>query len=194
MDDGDRRTYDAQVSDATSWNNQEPERHEPSGARRWAAYLDWLREDLIRAVLALSDLQQRDMRVPSGWSPLELLNHVLHMEQRWFVWGFLGETVERPWGDWNQPEPWTSDHSDELKPAARWQVPDGVRAEDLAEQLRAVGERTRAAVIEHPLDARGARGGRFAEDAPTLEWICFHVLAEYARHAGHLDVSTEILG
>ena len=35
-------------------------------------------------------------------------------------------------------------------------------------------------------------GGRFAEDPPTLEWICFHVLAEYARHAGHLDIVAEL--
>ncbi|MCY7287071.1 MAG: DinB family protein [Cryobacterium sp.] len=35
-------------------------------------------------------------------------------------------------------------------------------------------------------------GGRFGEDPPTLEWICFHVLAEYARHGGHLDIVEEI--
>jgi uncharacterized damage-inducible protein DinB len=172
----------------------EPGRDEAAGARRWSAYLDWLREDIIGAVLALSPAQQRGMRVPSGWSPLELLNHVLHMEQRWFLWGFLGEPVERPWGDWNRPEPWTSDSSDTVAPDARWQVADDVTADDLAGRLRAVGDRTRAVLLEHPLDVRGATGGRFGEDPPTLEWICFHVLAEYARHAGHLDVSVEILG
>jgi hypothetical protein len=25
-----------------------------------------------------------------------------------------------------------------------------------------------------------------------LEWICFHVLAEYARHAGQFDVVREL--
>ena len=42
---------------------------------------------------------------------------------------------------------------------------------------------------------RGAVGGRFADDGtppPTLAWICFHVLQEYARHAGHLDVVREL--
>jgi hypothetical protein len=28
------------------------------------------------------------------------------MEQRWFVWGFLVEEVDRPWGDWSRHEPW----------------------------------------------------------------------------------------
>jgi hypothetical protein len=27
-----------------------------------------------------------------------------------------------------------------------------------------------------------------------LAWICFHVLQEYARHAGHLDVAVELAG
>jgi uncharacterized damage-inducible protein DinB len=171
----------------------EPVRSAAGGARRWADYLEWLREDTIAGVLALSPAEQRELRVPSGWSPLELLNHVLHMEQRWFVWGFLGEPVDRPWGDWNVPEPWTSDDSDETSPAAHWHVPDDVTAEALAERLRAVGERTRAVLLGHALDTPAATGGRFGDDPPTLEWICFHVLAEYARHAGHLDVSVEVL-
>jgi hypothetical protein len=27
-----------------------------------------------------------------------------------------------------------------------------------------------------------------------LAWICFNVLQEYARHAGHLDVAVELAG
>ena len=42
---------------------------------------------------ALPVAERRTSRVPSGWTPLELLSHVLHMERRWFVWGFLGEDV-----------------------------------------------------------------------------------------------------
>ena len=115
------------------------------------------------------------------------------MEQRWFRWGFLGEPVDDPWGDWNVPEPWTSDDSDETRPTARWEVADDVTGTDLAARLRTQGEVTRAVLLEHRLDTRAAPGGRFGEDPATLEWICFHVLAEYARHAGQLDVSTEVL-
>ena len=170
----------------------EPATHGPAGGERWAGYLDWLREDMITTVLALPPDEQHRSRVPSGWSPLELLSHVLHMEQRWFVWGFLGEQVAEPWGDWNVPEPWTSDDSDETRPSARWVVPDGTTAEELATRLRALGNRTCHILREHPLDTPGATGGRFGDDPPTLEWICLHVLAEYARHAGHLDISTEL--
>ncbi len=175
-------------------NLSEPAKAGPAGAARWSDYLDWVRAELVNGVLALSPEEQRTPRVASGWTPLEMLSHVLHMEQRWFVWGFLGEQVAEPWGDWNVDEPWTSDDSDEKRPRVRWQVSDKVTGEELAARLEAVGERTRGVLRDFPLDATAAPGGRFAEDPPTLEWICFHVLAEYARHAGHLDIVVELAG
>jgi len=174
-------------------NPQEPPKSGAAGAARWSGYLDWVRSEMVDGVLGLVPARRRTTLVPSGWTPLELLSHVLHMEQRWFVWGFLGEPVDDPWGDWNVPEPWTSDDSDETEPAARWVVADEVTGESLADRLRALGDRTRGVLLSHPLDTPAAPGGRFGQDPPTLEWICFHVLAEYARHAGHLDVSTEFL-
>jgi uncharacterized damage-inducible protein DinB len=172
----------------------EPPKSGAAGAERWIGYLDWVRAELIDGVLAMSDDDQRTARVASGWTPLELLSHVLHMEQRWFVWGFLGEAVDDPWGDWNVDEPWTADDSDETRPAARWTVPPDVTADALAHRLHAVGDRTTTILHEHALDERGRPGGRFDDDPPSLEWICFHVLAEYARHAGHLDIVVELGG
>lgn len=175
-------------------NSHEPPKSGPAGAQRWIDYLDWVRGDLATTVLSLPPAEQRSSRLPSGWTPLELLSHVLHMEQRWFVWGFLGEQVAEPWGDWSTDEPWLSDDSDETRPAARWVVRDEVTAESLAARLEDVALRTRGVLQDFPLDAPAATGGRFAEDPPTLEWICFHVLAEYARHAGHLDIAAELAG
>lgn len=173
-------------------NSSEPPKTGPDGAERWAGYLDWVRADLAASVLSMSYADQRRSRLPSGWTPLELLSHVLHMEQRWFVWGFLGEPVAEPWGDWNTDRPWLSDDSDETRPAARWTVADDVTAEWLAARLDDVAARTGGVLRDFPLDATAAPGGRFADDPPTLEWICFHVLAEYARHAGHLDIVVEL--
>ena len=167
-------------------NPGEPPKDGPAGAERWADYLRWVREDIIDAVLALDEDERRATRVPSGWSPIELLSHVLHMEQRWFVWGFLGERVDDPWGDWTVDEPW--DESAD----GRWHVPADVTAEALAARLRALGERTTDVIRSHPPDAWASPGGRFSADPPTLEWICFHVLTEYARHAGHLDIVVEL--
>ena len=142
--------------------------------------------DLAATVLALPDDEQRASSVPSGWTPIELLSHVLHMEQRWFVWGFLGEPVDDPWGDWTVDEPW------DQEPDGRWVVADDVTAEELADRLAAIGARTTAILRDFPLDATASPGGRFAADPPSLEWICFHVLADYARHAGQLDVALEV--
>lgn len=165
-------------------DDREPSATGPAGAERWAAYLDWLREEHARGVLALSHEEQRATRLPSGWTPLELLSHVLHMEQRWFLWGFLAEQVADPWGDWSVADP-------TVRPG-RWQVGDDTTADELVGRLRRIGERTRRILEEYPLDTVAATGGRFAAGPPTLEWICFHVVAEYARHAGHLDIAVEL--
>jgi hypothetical protein len=130
-------------------------------------------------VLALSPEEQRTSRLASGWSPIELLSHLAHMERRWFVWGWQHEDVESPWGDRS------ADRS-------RWEVPDDVSAEDLVELLRAAGRRTDEVLATHDLDTWATPAEHFDEGLPTLRWICFHVLHEYARHAGHLDIAVEL--
>jgi hypothetical protein len=167
-------------------DSEEPSKTGTAGAQRWSDYLDWVRAEMVRGVLGLTPDQQRTTLVPSGWTPLELLHHVLHMEQRWFVWGFLGEQVAEPWGDWDVDEPW----DDGVE--GRWRVPDGVSADEIADRLDAIGARTREVLSSYALDTVGSSAGRFTKDPPTLEWICFHVLAEYARHAGHLDIVVEL--
>lgn len=160
------------------------ELHEPrpsaaGTAELFAAYLDWYRETAIAKVTALSPEEQRSTRLPSGWTPVEMLTHLAHMEQRWFVWGFLGDQVDAPWGD-------------DLD--GRWHVPEATSTEDVVAFLRGVGERTRAVLGSTPLERAAATGGRFETDPPTLAWIAFHVLQEYARHVGHLDIVVELAG
>ena len=50
-----------------------------------------------------------------------------------------------------------------------------------------------ARVVPARLPSRRSADGS-AQDPPTLSWICFHVLQEYARHVGHLDVAVELAG
>jgi Protein of unknown function (DUF664) len=174
--------------------HREPGKRGASGAERWSDYLDWLRADIVETVLEMHVSECRRSLVPSGWSPIELLSHVMHMEQRWFIWGFLGEPVRDPWGDWSTDEPWASETSDDVREGARWYVPDDVTPERLAQRLEAVADRTRHILREHALSEVAATGGRFTDHPPTLEWILFHVLSEYARHAGHLDIVNELGG
>jgi uncharacterized damage-inducible protein DinB len=148
-------------------------------AQLFADYLDWYRETAVGKVTALPAGEQRVSRVPSGWTPVELLTHLAHMEQRWLVWGFLAEPVAAPWGDDRD---------------GRWHVAASTSTEEVVGFLRSVGERTRAVLAATPLERTAATGGRFAQDPPTLGWICFHVLQEYARHVGHLDIVVELAG
>src|SRR5208282_2689415 len=60
--------------------------------------------------------------------------------------------------------------------------------------LRDQAARTRAIVESHDLDEAGQLGDRWDDgaDPATLERILFHLLQEYARHVGHLDIVTEL--
>ncbi len=50
-------------------------------------------------------------------------------------------------------------------------------------------------VAAHDLHDHAATGGRFpeGEPTPTLIAILFHVMQEYARHVGHLDIVRELI-
>ncbi|WP_166355518.1 DUF664 domain-containing protein [Phytoactinopolyspora limicola] len=143
------------------------------------SYLDYYRYTIGRKLDGMSATELRSSRLPSGWSPLELVNHLLHMERRWLRWGFKAEDIDKPWGD----------HAE-----GRWVVPTSATADELIAALHEGGAHTRVIVSSSALTERAALGGRFRndDDRPTLIWTLFHVLQEYARHAGHLDITREL--
>lgn len=158
-------------------------------------YLDFYRQVVTEKLTGLEDADLRRTRLPSGWTPIELLGHLIFMERRWLVWGFAGEPIEAPWGDHagNDPDgPWI----DASAPTeASGEAGGGAGLDALLAALEAGGRRTRDLVMSADLADHAATGGRFptAADAPTLAWILLHVLQEYARHAGHLDVVRELV-
>nr|MBA3311510.1 DUF664 domain-containing protein [Nocardioidaceae bacterium] len=110
--------------------------------------------------------------------PLELVKHLSYVELRWLVWGFQGEDVGDPWGD-NRD--------------ARWHVGADETAASLVSAMQEGGARTRAIVEAHELSDVGLPSDRWDGAAPpTLERILFHLLQEYARHVGHLDLLREL--
>jgi uncharacterized damage-inducible protein DinB len=152
-------------------------------AAHHAAYLAFYRATVIEKCRSLPETELRRPWVPSGWTLLELVNHLAHMERRWFVWGFLGEEVDEPWED-------SRGDGD-----AAWFVSPQRTVDEVLSLLEETGRRTEAVLAEHPLDAVAASTGRFrGQDPPDLRWICFHVLQEYARHAGHVDIAVELAG
>jgi uncharacterized damage-inducible protein DinB len=143
-------------------------------------YLDYYRETLLAKVASLPAEARDRSSLPSGWTPLELLKHLRYVELRWLEWGFEGRQVPQPWGD---------RHDD------RWYVAPGETLDTLRNDLRSQGETTRAIILGNSLDTTGAPGPRWdGADPPPLERILFHLLQEYARHAGHIDIVSELAG
>jgi uncharacterized damage-inducible protein DinB len=143
-------------------------------------YLDFYRDAVLRKLDGLSEQQLRSSRLPSGWTPLALLKHLAGVERRWFRWGFAGEQVEVPWV--------------EDGPDGTWQVAAEEPTNDVKALFHHECARSRQIVAGARLGDVARSGGRFnpPDHQPALSWILVHVLQEYVRHAGHLNVVREL--
>ncbi|PPK92694.1 putative damage-inducible protein DinB [Kineococcus xinjiangensis] len=143
-------------------------------------YLDWYRQALRRKLDGLSEEQMHAVDERWGWSPLGLVQHLGWVERRWMVWGFAAQDVTAyPSGD----------------EEAEWTVPAAVSAAEVWDRYDREVHRSRALAEGVALEERAHTGGRFRslDQAPTLGRILFHLLQEYARHLGHLDVARQLL-
>jgi uncharacterized damage-inducible protein DinB len=141
-------------------------------------YLDFFRERIIEKVAALPLDALIVSVVPTDWTALELVRHLTFVEMRWLEWGFEGEPVDEPWGD-HLGERWFVDPDDTL--------------DSLVDALRRRGVQSAEIVGRHDLDDIGQPGPRWDGEGPaTLERVLFHLVQEYARHLGHLDVYSEL--
>jgi hypothetical protein len=159
-----------------------PEPTVPASSRAevFLRYLDYFRSGVISKVEGLPDEELRRSRLPSGWTPLELVKHLTFVELRWIEWGFEGREVPDPWGDRRDD---------------RWYVADGETRDGLVAALRERARHTRAVVEGADLAEVGMPGPRWeGSDPPPLERVLFHLVQEYARHLGHLDIVAELGG
>lgn len=158
-----------------------PEPTAPAGSRAEVLlrYLDYFRSALVNKLEGLPEAELRGSRLPSGWAPLALLKHLAYVEMRWLEWGFEGREVVDPWADSRD---------------GRWYVGPEETLAGLRADLAARAHRTRAVVEAHDLGDPGRPGDRWEGAEPaTLERILLHLLQEYARHLGHLDVVRELV-
>jgi hypothetical protein len=143
-------------------------------------YLEWYREALERKLAGLPESLLRTPFEPLGWAPLGLVQHLGWVERRWLRWGFAAQdlTACPPGGD-----------------AEEWGVPATRSTGEVLARYRAEVAAGAAVVAAAGLDDRARLGGRFRtpEQAPTLGHVLFHLLQEYARHVGQLDVVRELL-
>src|SRR5215475_9203427 len=128
----------------------------------------------------MRESELRASRLPSGWTPLELIRHLRYVELRWLIWGFEGEEVADPWGDRRDD---------------RWHVEPGTSLGELVSELLAQAARSTAVALAHDLHDVGKPGERWdGADPASLERVLFHLLQEYARHLGQLDIVAELAG
>jgi hypothetical protein len=117
--------------------------------------LSYYRASLLTKLDGLSDDQLSTSVLPSAWSPLGLLKHLVFVERRWMQWGFESEQVPDPWGDHDRDsDGWL------LEPDETLYV--------LTERLRAIAARTDAIAREAELTDRAGLGGRFTAIRPHL--------------------------
>jgi uncharacterized damage-inducible protein DinB len=158
----------------------EPTAPAPSRAEVFLTYLDYFRSRLVSKLEGLPSAELRRSRLPSGWTPIELIKHLAWVEMRWLEWGFEGRPVADPWGDQRD---------------GRWYVAADETLAGLVAALDTQAARTRAIVESHDLADVGQPGERWNGAEPaTLERILFHLVQEYARHVGQLDIACELAG
>lgn len=143
-------------------------------------YLDWYRETLERKLSGLNETQLRTPLEPFGWSPISLVKHLGWVERRWLRWGFAAEAVSPclPGGD-----------------SVEWEIPADLPTTEVLATYRDEVRRGKEAIAGAPLTQIARVGGRFPTeaDAPSLSRILFHLLQEYSRHVGQLDVVRELI-
>jgi hypothetical protein len=146
-------------------------------------YLDFYRDVVIGRVEDVDASALQASVVPSAWTAAGLLNHLANVERRWMVWGFEGEALPDPWRD-----------AAGIGGVGGGWVSPPVGAAELAARVRRAGTDTRRIAEAHELNDHAAVGGRFpdAASAPQLQWVLLHLIQEYARHAGHLDIWREL--
>jgi uncharacterized damage-inducible protein DinB len=138
------------------------------------AIVDGMSEDALRAVV-----------VPSGWTPLGLIEHLGHAERHWFQDVALGWATPLPW-----PDEADEDDEDDDAPFTTSRPADIVFA-FYRDQI----ERSTAVLASVPLSAAplGRHNREGADQVTDLRFIVLHMIEETARHAGHLDIARELI-
>ncbi|GAA2810592.1 DinB family protein [Saccharopolyspora taberi] len=143
------------------------------------AFLDWHRETLAVKCADLTAEQLNERAVPpSGLSLHGLVRHLAGVERWWLRIQFAGEQLPLL-------------HYSDDDPEQDFERLDGDFAEAL-DTWRRECDRSREIVAgAASLDETGIR--RSTGEPVTLRWVLLHLLAEYARHNGHVDLLRERL-
>ena len=141
-------------------------------------FLEAQREAVLAILDGLDGAALTTAVLPSGWTPLGLVEHLGHAERHWFQQIVRGHAEPLPW-----PE-------DDAAPLTTPRSPEEVFA-----FYRAQCERSNAILAATPLETRpvGRHPDPLGAETTDLRRIVLHMIEETARHAGHLDAVRELL-
>lgn len=145
------------------------------------AYLDAQRRHVLGIFDGLSSEDMHRGILPSGWTPVGLVNHLaLDDERFWFQAVMAGEqsVIDRVGKDGDA-----------------WDVARETSAADVVTLYRHEIEGSNAIIRETPLDAPPAWWPDFFPNfrLDNLRDVLLHVIAETACHAGHADAARELI-
>jgi uncharacterized damage-inducible protein DinB len=134
------------------------------------SFLDQYSDTKVFKVEGLDEEQERWRPTEQANPLLTLIVHLTGVERGWTEGTILGQDVDR-------------DRDAEFSELVeRTTVPEAVEA------YLAQGERTNAIVSEVGLDEPCA-----GEPGYSVRWVVLHLLEETARHAGHADITRELI-
>jgi hypothetical protein len=145
-------------------------------------FLDAQRASVLAIVDGLDDDALHAATLPSGWTPLGLIEHLGDAERFWFQAVAAGAAADPP-----GPERMTGS---EGPSGVDRRSPQTVFAY-YREQCRHANEVLTSTPLSSP--PLGQHDLELEDDVTNLRWIALHMIEETARHAGHLDVVRELL-
>jgi uncharacterized damage-inducible protein DinB len=157
----------------------------PAGERAdLSAFLAAQRQAVLAIIDGLDEAALRRAVLPSGWTPLGLVEHLAGAERFWFQYILTGEVSELPWPESGQ------DEEDEDAPFST-EHPVG----EVLALYRDTCARSDAALAATDLDAAPCRAipSWMPPETHNVRTILLHMIEETARHAGHLDAARELI-
>jgi len=141
-------------------------------------FLAYQRASVLAVVAGLGEPELSAPVLPSGWTPLGLLEHLGHAERHWFQQVLTGSAEPLPWVDENTPL-----RTPRPSPVVLAFYRDQCAVSDALIEATAIDAAPVARHHDEPL----------ASQTTDLRRILLHMIEETARHAGHLDAARELI-
>lgn len=142
-------------------------------------FLDDQRARVLPVVEGLDATQLNTAVLPSGWTPLGLVEHLGHAERHWFGQVMLDRVDPLPWDDNDEDGGFTT----------------GQSAAEVFGFYRDQVARANALLATTPLSTPplGQHNQGSVGMVTDLRFVVLHMIEETARHLGHLDAARELI-